>query len=281
MTNFDFSGIPDAPPPPPIDPMVAREDKIANDTRVESELNRFIAAKQDALFTAPDAYYRKQGVDAVDGAPQAIQHLHEIKDTLLDSLANDYQRKRLGAALDAQMTVAGDGIARHVSEQSQVWQRQTALDRIDLLAKETALHHSDDDLIDMLGAAAANAARAHARVGGAAPSAEIEDGAAAQAHNRVLAAAVQARLTAGSADSSDQLQEVPASGANDVRVGSPNFVQVSGDPRAAYRQCAAECAQKFGMGQIARPKWFSGSDEPSLMRICIRACLAERGDFNY
>jgi hypothetical protein len=178
------------------------------------------------------------------------------------------------------MTVTRDGIARHVSEQSQVWQRQTALDRIDLLAKEAALHHSDDDLIDMLGTAAANAARAHARVGKAAPSAEIEDGAAAQAHDRVLAAAVQARLTAGSGDSSDKPQEVPGSGANDVQVGSPNLVQVSEDPRAAYRQCAAECAEKFGMEQM-RPKWFSESDRPSLMRICIRACLAEKGDFNY
>jgi hypothetical protein len=90
MTNFDFSGIPVAPPPPPIDPLVAREEKIANDTRVESELNNFISAKQGALFTAPDAYYRKQRRDAVDGAPQAIQRPHDIKDGLLDGVANDY-----------------------------------------------------------------------------------------------------------------------------------------------------------------------------------------------
>ena len=45
MTNFDFLGIPVAPPPPPIDPLVAREEKIANDTRVESDLNNFISAK--------------------------------------------------------------------------------------------------------------------------------------------------------------------------------------------------------------------------------------------
>ncbi len=46
------------PPLPPPDPRVAREEKIANDTRVESELNRFIASKQDALFNNPDAFYR-------------------------------------------------------------------------------------------------------------------------------------------------------------------------------------------------------------------------------
>jgi hypothetical protein len=197
MTNFDLSGIPDAPPPPPIDPIIAREEKIANDTRVESELNRFIATKQDALFTAPDAYYRKQGIDAIDSAPQAIQRLHAIKDALLDGLANDYQRKRLGAALDAQMTVVRDSISRHVTEQSREWQRQTALDRIDLLAKEAALHHSDDELIDILCTAAGNAARAHTRVGDGPAEPDRENGAAATARSRVVSAATHARLDSG------------------------------------------------------------------------------------
>ena len=281
MTNFDFSGIPDAPPPPPIDPMVAREDKIANDTRVESELNRFIAAKQDALFTAPDAYYRKQGVDAVDSAPQAIQRLHEIKDALLDGLANDYQRKRLGAALDAQMTVARDGLARHVSEQSRVWQRQTALDRIDLLAKEAAFHHTDDDLIDMLGAAAANAARAHVLVGDASQVAEIEDQAAASAHSRVLAAATQARLASASSNYNDHIGDRSTDQLEDAQPVSPSFSQAAAPPESAYAQCHAECSRKFASGEMPRPKWFSGSDQFSLMRICIRTCLAEKGDFSY
>src|SRR6185312_12054888 len=48
------------PPPPPVD-----------DHRVESLVNGFIAGKQDALFDAPDAYYRQQGADALDGAPAA------------------------------------------------------------------------------------------------------------------------------------------------------------------------------------------------------------------
>ena len=168
------------PPPPPLDPRVAWEEKTASDTRVESELNRFIAFKQDAMFNNPDAFYRTEGENAIHAAPVARKNLEQLRSDLLDGLANDYQRKRLGAALDAQMTVARDGITRHVAEQSLVWQRQTALDRIDLLVKEATLHHSDDDLIGMLGAAAANAARAHARVGDASPVAEIEDQAAAQ-----------------------------------------------------------------------------------------------------
>ncbi|MEI6201040.1 MAG: hypothetical protein WCP68_03755 [Enhydrobacter sp.] len=243
-----MSGIPVAPSPPPIDPLVAREDKIANDTHVESELNRFIAAKQNSLFVMPDAYYRKQGGDAVDGAPQAIQRLHEIKDALLNGLANDYQRKRLGAALDAQLEVARDGISRHVAEQSKVWQRQTALDRIDLLAKEAALHHSDDDLIAILGAAAANAARAHARVGVDLPDAEIEDRTAASARSRVLAAGMQARLAANGVLASrlpDQEENVQAISE-----------RVEARPESAYSECIAECSQKFANGELPRPRWF-------------------------
>jgi hypothetical protein len=47
-----------APATPPPDPMVAREEKIANDARVEQAVNRFLTAKQAALFEAPDAFYR-------------------------------------------------------------------------------------------------------------------------------------------------------------------------------------------------------------------------------
>ncbi len=208
MTDFDFTGIPIAPPPPPIDPTVAREEKIANDTRVESELNRFIAAKQAALFEAPDAYYRKQGRDAVDSAPQAIQRLNGIRDGLLDGLANDYQRRKLAEALDAHMILARDGISRHAAEQSLVWQRQTATDRIDLLVKEASLHHAaDDGRIDALGEAAANAARARARVGTPASVRDIENDAVASARSRVLTVTIQGRLDAGNTVEAEKLYD--------------------------------------------------------------------------
>ena len=251
MIYLDPSRFPDAPPPPPIDPLVAREEKIANDTRVQSELNRFIAAKQDALFEAPDAYYRRQGRNAVDGAPQAIQRLYDIKDVLLDGLANDYQRKRLRTALDAHMTLAGDDIGRHAAEQSKVWQRQVALDRIDLLAKEAAFHSGDGERIAVLGIAAENAARAHARVGGAPPDPQIEDQAAAFARRRILDSATNASI---------------------VPLDSPSYTQVAVASENAYAACVAECSKKYEDGEIPRPKWFSGSDRPSLMRLCLRAC---------
>jgi hypothetical protein len=188
------------PPPPPLDPRVARAEKIANDTRVESELNRFIASKQEALFNNPDAFYRTQGEDAFDAARVATRNPEQLRDDLLDGLANDYQRRRLGAALDAQIQLTRDGMARHVAEQSLVWQRGVAQDRIALLTKEAAYHHNDTDLVDGLGHAAANAARAHARVGDTLPDTGEENAAAATARSGVLGAAIQARLDKGDTD---------------------------------------------------------------------------------
>jgi hypothetical protein len=162
-------------PPPPIDPMVAREQVIADNTRAEEALNDFIAAKHDALFEAPDAFYRKQGVDAIDAAPETARNLEELRGTLLDSLANDNQRRRLGGALDAQMQITREDMARHVAEQSLAWQRQTALDRIVLLRKEAAYRHNDPDRVFAIGEAAATAARAHARVGDEPLDTDAED----------------------------------------------------------------------------------------------------------
>ena len=189
----------DAPPPssPPPDPRVAREEKIANDTRVEQALNRFIAARQGALFDAPDAFYRTQGEDAIHAALVTRKTLEQLRNTLLDGLANVYQRKRLGNALDAQMQLTRNGVARHVAEQSLAWQRGVAQDRIALLAREAAHHHNDTALIDALGHAAATAARAHSRVGDGPPGGEAEDAAAATARSGVLGAAIQARLDRG------------------------------------------------------------------------------------
>jgi len=197
MGEFLIPDGPLLPPAPPPDPMVAREEKIANDTRVEQALNSFLTAKQGALFGAPDAFYRTQGEGAIHAAPIVSKNLDQLRSDLLDGLGNDYQRQRLGNALDAQMQLTRDGMARHVAEQSLAWQRGVAQDRINILTKEAAQHHNDTDLVDALGHAAATAARAHSRVGDGPPGGEAEDAAAAQARSGVLGAAIQARLDRG------------------------------------------------------------------------------------
>ena len=103
-----------APPAPPPDPRVARAEKIANDTRVESELNRFIASKQDAMFNNPDAFYRTEGENAIHAAPVARKNLEQFRDNLLDGLAT---------------TISASGLARrsmrkcslHVSKWRGTW----------------------------------------------------------------------------------------------------------------------------------------------------------------
>src|SRR4051812_45004189 len=92
-----------APLPPPVD-----------DHRVEGLVNRFIAGKQEALFGAPDAFYRRQGGDAVDGAPAIVQLLHELRGATLDQARDDGERAALGPRLDAHIEDAMDGIGRHL-----------------------------------------------------------------------------------------------------------------------------------------------------------------------
>src|SRR5258708_18305711 len=99
-------------PPPPAPPPVDAD-------RIEGLVNRFIAAKQDALHTAPDAFLRRSGGDAVDGAPGIVARLSQSRDTVLDLARDDHERAALGPRLEANFGVALDGINRHVAEQRQ------------------------------------------------------------------------------------------------------------------------------------------------------------------
>ena len=207
MAQFEIplGAMPDpVPAAPPPDPAMAREQAIADNTRAEEALNGFIAAKQHALFEAPDAFYRTEGSDAIHAAPAILDTLSKLRDDHLAGLANDAQRDRLAPALDAHMDLARDDISRHVAEQSQVWQRQVAQDRIALLTKEAAYHHNVDGLVDAIGHAAATAARAHARVGDGLDQ-QGEDTAAATARSGVLGAAIRARLDRGDTEGANAL----------------------------------------------------------------------------
>src|SRR6185312_14730924 len=96
-----------APPPlPPVD-----------DHRVEGLVNGFIAGKQDALFEAPDAYYRTTGADAVDGAPAIARRLQDLRVATLEQARDDGERAALAPRLDLHMDDAMDGIGRHVEAQ--------------------------------------------------------------------------------------------------------------------------------------------------------------------
>ncbi len=174
-----------------------QQQRIVDNTAAEEGLNDFMAAKQAALFDAPDGFYHTQGSDAADAAPSTLDKLNRMKDQALDGMDNDAQRNKLGQAIDTHLTLAGQDIDRHVAEQNLAWQRQTAQGRIDALMREASLHHNDDELVDEMSNAAANAARAHLRVGGAPVDIDTEDAAATKAKSGIYHMAILGHLDRG------------------------------------------------------------------------------------
>jgi len=127
-------------------------------------------------------------------------------------------------------------------------------------------------------------------VGDAPPLEEIEDRAAASARSRVLGAAIQARLAVGDAESADQLYDRVHDQLDDVRAPLGDPIQTGEDSPAALSnietaaaqntplaECREACSEKYAQGLMVGPRGIGGSNMPSLMRICIRDCLRERG----
>ena len=172
-----------SPPPPPVD-----------DHRVEGLVNGFIAGKQDALFDAPDAYYRQQGRDAVDGAPAIVQRLQDLRTATLDRAHDDAERAALGPRLDAHIDDAMDGIGRHLDAQQQVLQRQIIATRQGLIQRAAALEHDNDDKIVGLAEAHASAAQERARLDGVAPGSDDEAAVLNAARSQILRTAIEQRI---------------------------------------------------------------------------------------
>jgi hypothetical protein len=105
-----------APPAP--EPQPSPEEAEANDVRVRDLNNQFIDYKQQVLFTAPLAFLRQQGSDAITGAEATEQTLDTLRQQTLDQTANVHQRTRLGGMLDWHVADAKGMINRHVAQQS-------------------------------------------------------------------------------------------------------------------------------------------------------------------
>jgi hypothetical protein len=168
------------PPPPPVDA-----------DRIEGLANRFIAASQDALHTAPDALFGKTGANAVDGAPAAVAQLSGLRDATLDLARDEPERQALADRLDRYHSVALDDIDRHVAEQRQVAARQTIADRQALNLRAAGLEHNEDVLPGLAGAHA-QVARALARLDGM-----PEEPAMQAARSAVWRGAIDQRLADG------------------------------------------------------------------------------------
>jgi hypothetical protein len=177
----------------PTDPPQAPSDTADVDPhRIEDLVNRFIAGKQEALFTGPDAYYRTTGGDAVDGAPAILDRLSDLRTATLASAGDDGTRFVLGPRLDAHLDDAGDGIDRHVAAQRDALTRQIIGERENLIQRAAQLEHNNDDKLAGLAEAHASAAQELARMNG-----EPEAAAMDAARSAIWRTAIDQRLTNG------------------------------------------------------------------------------------
>jgi hypothetical protein len=173
------------PTPPPVD-----------DHHVEGLVNRFIAAKQEALFAAPDAFYRLEGGDALEAQPALAQRLQDMRTATLDLARDDGERTALGPRLDAHIDEAMDGIGRHVEAQRTVFQRRTLAERQALIRRAAELEHDNDGKVAGLAEAHASAAQELARLDGIAPEAPDEANRLNAARSQIFSTAISQRIAA-------------------------------------------------------------------------------------
>jgi hypothetical protein len=168
--------------------------------RVEALVNRFIAGKQDALFLAPDAYYRTTGAAAVDGVPEIRGRLEALRDATLAMAGDDRLRRALGPRLDLQLADANDGLSRHARAQRAAFTRAVLAERQALLQRAAELEPTDDDKLAGLAEASAGIARELVRLDGPSEgkaAGQAERSATENARSAIWRAAIGQRLARG------------------------------------------------------------------------------------
>jgi hypothetical protein len=184
MAEFSFPsewGDLPSPPSPNIDP-----------DRIEGLQNGFLAATQDALHTAPDAFYLKRGQDAVEGAPALQERLFQMRDDALAQAKDDNERAALTPRLDANLTYIQAGIDRHVAAQKRLRNQRIAEGRQILNLRLATLEHDDDSILPSVAEANASVAQHLARL-----RSEPEEPAMLAARSAVWRNAIDQRLANG------------------------------------------------------------------------------------
>src|SRR5215831_1485033 len=160
--------------------------------RIEGLQNGFLAATQQALHTAPDAFYRTIGKDAVEGVPALQERLSELRDAALAQAKDDNERAALAPRLDANLTYIQGGIDRHVAAQKLLRNQQIAEQRQVLNLRLAELEHGDDSILPSIAEANASVAGSLARMRG-----EPEEPAMLAARSAVWRNAIDQRLANG------------------------------------------------------------------------------------
>lgn len=165
----------------------------ANEARVQEIANGFMSGTQFSLYTDKDAFYRKRGQDAINGAQAATDKLLELKKEAVGLAANDTQRKRLDKMLGAQIMEANGGISRHVAQQAVEWEKGVTDGKLQLLRNQAALDFNDIDKLDKLAIGAEETARQKAKLAGLTGT-EGETAMIASARSDVYTTAIQQRI---------------------------------------------------------------------------------------
>ena len=143
-------------------PLPTPEEADADDARVNDLKNQFIDYKQQVLFTAPQAFLRTQGSDAITGAEAMRQTLADLRQQTLDQTASDPQRQRLSEMLDWHLADAQEQIHRHVAEQFDAWQQSAAARTVELASGQASLESGDAEKVGFVALAAYDAGKAGA-----------------------------------------------------------------------------------------------------------------------
>jgi hypothetical protein len=161
---------------PPPAPQPTPEEAEANAARVNDLKNQFIDYKQQVLYTAPQAFLRQRGSDAITRAGEAEEILGTLRQQTLDQTADVHQRTRLDEMLDWHLADAREQIHRHVAEQSDAWQQGVAARTVELATKQASLESGDAEKVGFVALAAYDAAKARALKAGVPGEAAHESG---------------------------------------------------------------------------------------------------------
>jgi len=136
---------------------------LADATQAEALNNDFIKRQQQLLYTDPDAFYGKQGEDALAATPGILDRLQRLRQEIFDAALTPGIRQRLGSALDSHMVFTRESVLRHTRREALAYRAATARNRVDLLTKQAGLDYNDPDSVALYADMADGAARVHAR----------------------------------------------------------------------------------------------------------------------
>lgn len=128
-------------------------DMLAQHAMQMQQLNNEAATKQayidfsqqmrTTLFDPKTGYYALQGKDAVDAYQPTIDKLQQLRQTVVDNLANDQQRRMFQDVALRRTEVELDGMARHAAGQQRAWQDQTSDGVVQDNLNDAAAYYND------------------------------------------------------------------------------------------------------------------------------------------